>query len=64
MRRRRDEELYGAFDEQEDELSLEAILAEYGKGGRQPCPDGGSGDTGDTGRGKGSRAGIGGSTAI
>ena len=36
MRRRRDEELYGAFDEQEDELSLEAILAEYGKGGRQP----------------------------
>lgn len=32
MRRRRDEELYGAFDEQEDELSLEAILAEYGKG--------------------------------
>ena len=38
MRRRRDEELYGAFDEQEDELSLEAILAEYGKGGRQPVP--------------------------
>lgn len=37
MRRRRDEELYGAFDEQEDELSLEAILAEYGKGGRQPA---------------------------
>ena len=33
-----DEELYGAFDEQEDELSLEAILAEYGKGGRQPVP--------------------------
>ena len=28
MRRRRDEELYGAFDEQEDELSLEAILAD------------------------------------
>ena len=27
MRRRRDEELYGAFDEQEDALSLEAILA-------------------------------------
>lgn len=38
MRRRRDEELYGAFDKQEDELSLEAILAEYGKGGRQPVP--------------------------
>lgn len=38
MRRRRDEELYGAFDEQEDELSLEAILAEYGRGGRQPAP--------------------------
>ena len=38
MRRRRDEELYGAFAEQEDELSLEAILAEYGKGGRQPVP--------------------------
>lgn len=38
MRRRRDEELYGAFDEQEDELSLEAILAECGKGGRQPVP--------------------------
>ena len=36
MRRRRDEELYGAFDEQEDELSLEAILAGYGRGGRQP----------------------------
>ena len=35
MRRRRDEELYGAFDEQEDELSLEAILAEYGKDGLQ-----------------------------
>ena len=62
MRRRRDEELYGAFDEQEDELSLEAILAEYGKGGRQPVPT--EEDTGDTGRGKGSRAGIGGSTAI
>ena len=38
MRRRRDEELYGASDGQEDELSLEAILAEYGRGGRQPAP--------------------------
>ena len=39
MRRRRDEELYGASDGQEDELSLEAILAEYGRGGRQPAPE-------------------------
>ncbi len=38
MRRRRDEELYGASDSQEDELSLEAILAEYGRGARQPAP--------------------------
>ena len=38
MRRRRDEDIYGASDQQEDELSLEAILAEYGRGGRQPAP--------------------------
>ena len=37
MRRRRDEDIYGASDQQEDELSLEAILAEYGRGGRQPA---------------------------
>lgn len=39
MKRRRDEQLYTASDEQEDELSLEAILAEYGKGGRQRAPE-------------------------
>lgn len=38
MRRRRDEQLYNAPD-QEDELSLESILAEYGRGGRQPAPE-------------------------
>ena len=34
------------------------------QGWASACPDRGSGDTGDAGRGKGSRAGIGGSTAI
>lgn len=38
MRRRRDEQLYTASDQPEDEFSLEAILAEYGGGGRQPAP--------------------------
>ena len=38
MRRRRDEQLYNA-PQQEDELSLESILAEYGRGGRQPAPE-------------------------
>ena len=38
MRRRRDEQLYNAPD-QEDELSLESILAEYGRGGRRPAPE-------------------------
>lgn len=38
MKRRRDEQLYNAPD-QEDELSLESILAEYGRGGRQPAPE-------------------------
>ena len=38
MRRRRDEQLYSASDQPEDEFSLEAILAEYGGGGRQPAP--------------------------
>ena len=38
MRRRRDEQLYNAPD-QEDELSLESILAEYGRGGRQPATE-------------------------
>ena len=39
MRRRRDEQLITRVHDQEDELSLESILAEYGRGGRQPAPE-------------------------